>query len=1036
MRSRLGSLLAVPLAVLLLTPSADSRETKQGQIRFQQAISEGEFLSDIAALDPGLLARYSSAAVDTYCLVWYDFEAMNWQGWTQVDNTAQHGTFFHADDFAGLSGGESGRLAPIEGTKSMWCGARPGTDDYLCSWATAPGYGNDWNQYLATIITESAPIRLSYHGIFDSEPGYDYTYVEYAAGGCCDYEVLAVWDGVVDTVVSHDIYYASSGTKLRFRFVSDGDWSDEDGSYPSDGACILDDIVIEKEYQWTNIEDFEEWEVGETSHTGSAWHAAPAPAYGTYSGLWTGLEDIKDPCNDNFSAQVVFFVGSLYSSAFYPPLYDTPYCDSYQLPQDQWLCQDERVVSPVIDLTKYSTNRDEFQDADIPPDDLSDLGGTILRYAIYQDLPLSNLVFPGWEMRNISETGCPGQWESRYLITYYWPSGYVQEAYEIGDLIDSDRIQVALICRDMCSVWYDAYGDCFYHTPSPWYDNVRLYRYILRGPQWSYRSLDLFQDNFPEMEMDLDSWVRADAANDINPQDDPAIRPGDSIVVDCTSPLAGGLRNGGATGEEEVYLHVRATDIGPSGKPDLAGAQIVGTYGTYVGDDGEWTVIQCPTALIGGAAPVEDKYMVDLNDSLFTRGYMVEYYFEAYDLGNERTTLPERADEGQYFEFTCLPTGSSDILFVDDFHGRGTHEGIVELYYNWTFNAVLPSDDWPDRYDVNSPSSMVGNGLEGRAKLEQVKWNEGAGTGYKIILWDSGNLDRGTISDGSGMSDKADDCTLLIEWLDMSENDVGLWVAGDNIADDLDALLTAQALELMSRWCGVYSMHDSYFDMTGGFVAGGVVNPLITGSVSGIFGTDLSFYAYGGCPLLNGFDVLDDTNRGSVALWYPEYEGDSYAAAIQSSQPNAAGYDVKTLWLGFSFMYVREAEIEAPLARDLLLAEFMSWNGHPLKVWPDVGPLEDEIPSAYRLSQNFPNPFNPTTTIKFDIRSKGHVRLRIYSVAGMLVKTLVDEVMEAGSYSKEWKGSNNAGAEVASGVYFYRLEAADYENVKKMVLLR
>jgi flagellar hook assembly protein FlgD len=96
----------------------------------------------------------------------------------------------------------------------------------------------------------------------------------------------------------------------------------------------------------------------------------------------------------------------------------------------------------------------------------------------------------------------------------------------------------------------------------------------------------------------------------------------------------------------------------------------------------------------------------------------------------------------------------------------------------------------------------------------------------------------------------------------------------------------------------------------------------------------------------------------------------------------------------------------------------------------------DEVPNAYKLGQNFPNPFNPTTTIKFDVRAKGHVKLQIYNVAGQLIKTMVDEVMDAGSYSKEWTGVNNAGAKVASGVYFYRFEAENFTATKKMVLLR
>ncbi len=64
-----------------------------------------------------------AVAVDTFCIVWFDFEAMNWQGWTSLDRTAQVDTFFHVDDFAGLGGGSHGRLVALEGTKSLWCGA-------------------------------------------------------------------------------------------------------------------------------------------------------------------------------------------------------------------------------------------------------------------------------------------------------------------------------------------------------------------------------------------------------------------------------------------------------------------------------------------------------------------------------------------------------------------------------------------------------------------------------------------------------------------------------------------------------------------------------------------------------------------------------------------------------------------------------------------------------------------------------------------------------------------------------------------------
>jgi hypothetical protein len=93
-------------------------------------------------------------------------------------------------------------------------------------------------------------------------------------------------------------------------------------------------------------------------------------------------------------------------------------------------------------------------------------------------------------------------------------------------------------------------------------------------------------------------------------------------------------------------------------------------------------------------------------------------------------------------------------------------------------------------------------------------------------------------------------------------------------------------------------------------------------------------------------------------------------------------------------------------------------------------------PKAYRLGQNYPNPFNPATLIRFDIKDKVHTTLRIYNVSGELVRTLVDEVLPARSYSVEWNGRNDTGREATSGVYFYKLEAGSFRDVRKMILVR
>ena len=100
-----------------------------------------------------------------------------------------------------------------------------------------------------------------------------------------------------------------------------------------------------------------------------------------------------------------------------------------------------------------------------------------------------------------------------------------------------------------------------------------------------------------------------------------------------------------------------------------------------------------------------------------------------------------------------------------------------------------------------------------------------------------------------------------------------------------------------------------------------------------------------------------------------------------------------------------------------------------------------EAPGALTnaLYQNHPNPFNPTTTIRYSIKERGRVTLMIYNAAGQRVKTLADEIQTptAGGYTSVWNGTNDAGERVASGVYLYKLTAADgYQAVKKLVLLK
>jgi len=94
------------------------------------------------------------------------------------------------------------------------------------------------------------------------------------------------------------------------------------------------------------------------------------------------------------------------------------------------------------------------------------------------------------------------------------------------------------------------------------------------------------------------------------------------------------------------------------------------------------------------------------------------------------------------------------------------------------------------------------------------------------------------------------------------------------------------------------------------------------------------------------------------------------------------------------------------------------------------------LPAAYRLAGNYPNPFNPKTTIRFDLPETQSVRLAIFDAAGRRVATLVDATLPAGYHDATWNGRDDAGRALASGVYFYRLEAGPLRETRRMLLLK
>ena len=97
---------------------------------------------------------------------------------------------------------------------------------------------------------------------------------------------------------------------------------------------------------------------------------------------------------------------------------------------------------------------------------------------------------------------------------------------------------------------------------------------------------------------------------------------------------------------------------------------------------------------------------------------------------------------------------------------------------------------------------------------------------------------------------------------------------------------------------------------------------------------------------------------------------------------------------------------------------------------------EELLPIQYALHQNYPNPFNPSTTLRYELPENGLVNIIIYDMLGKQVKTLINQTQGAGYRSVIWDATNDYGKPVSAGIYLYQIQAGEYMQTKKMVLLK
>jgi hypothetical protein len=972
---------------------------------------------------------FTSAYADTYVLAEFGFDGPNSpdpQGWFGVDLTAQEGAFFHVDDFAGLGGGNSGNLVPIEGSKSLWCGMSPSGDPRFCGYTTPPGYGNSWDQrFESRSFTCTGDVTLGFKAFYDSEPGYDYTYVQYLSK-TGNWRALLTLNGTGTTAPALTIPADSLAglVKLRFLFISDGAWSDKDGLYDSDGGIVVDSLVVSDTGGLIDYQDFESEAVGDTVTSDGDWRARVNPGYGDFTGLFPGFSVLQeDLCRKNATWLWGFFNGSTYdyTCGGHPEQKVVPYGEERDgimkyLTNEVW--------SPLIDWNH------DINGNPVP----STASAAYFEFDIYEDNPLNPLVFFIWHIRSWIG-GCPGQWRDRAFVDYGYSKTWVRRRDFYADLVQpgAEQIQLALGCYDLCEFWCGYYGTGECHTHAPLYDNVRFIRIDIKGPQWYVQDRYLFQDNFAS-DGTVTGTVRMDMATDRLSTFNPNVRPGDSTVVTVSEPNYG-LDNhitGDPSSGPAVYIHVR--ELGPS----KSGAAVSGDISRWpvVSSGGGWTVLRMDTVFSkpGRRFVVPDVYCADLNDNLYTPGDTIEFYFSARDAAGNvsyaygpttsysadfpNVTLTEAEAQADPMEVTCLPAnalaGTTDVLYVDACSGYG-----AQPYFGSSFELLGIT---PDRYDVRAPSSVLGNGPGSRV----VSTANQIIPYYKKIIWNSGSLSSGTMGDGG--NSKSNDFGMLYSFLDQHPGGPGLYISGDEIAAEWAILTGADAINLKNDYMNFNVLSSSHTTM------GLPLSPLAIGQAGSCFvhaSSPDSIVAYSNyCTWAGNFDVLEATGSSGTAMAYEN--NPAYGALLAQTTTNGVGASAKVMLSGLSYHDIRDDRVAFPPDRAEHLLDILRWMDNVINDPTGGGDLRFET----GLAQNYPNPFNPTTTIKYSIRERAHVSLKIYNVSGQLVRTLENSVKEADVYKKVWDGRNDRGEAVSSGVYFYRLITKDFAKTRKMVLLR
>ncbi|HET9951416.1 MAG TPA: FlgD immunoglobulin-like domain containing protein [Candidatus Eisenbacteria bacterium] len=603
-----------------------------------------------------------------------------------------------------------------------------------------------------------------------------------------------------------------------------------------------------------------------------------------------------------------------------------------------------------------------------------------MEFDVYRNLPLNGCFFyePEYRTKNAGDADW-SLWSNPTNFVYYGGNkDWAKQRITLPAAGNRDSVQYRLGLKDLSTVFCD--GVSAYSNTYALFDNLSLGVIGVAPPTIVTRDIDLFNDTFRTTAFFVNDNFNTPL--------------GDSAVVQVSA----------SRGYKTGLMYYRLNG------------------GSFA------------SAPLTGSNPALPTFRyADVPAADYPANTTLEYYFAVTDSLDQTSYAPADAPTAQkYFSASILPLKTpinpalscfdslSTILFVNHFSGRETSPRIAEAMTSLGYKF--------DTWDVNGPTSGIGNCLGGSSPTDPMyRWpvtDVNSLIQYKTIVWHSGDLSALTIT--------KEDQQVIQSWIQQSGKDRNFWIAGDDVAYELGAL-GVDYNSFLGFTCGARFTRDIWEN-----VPQDTLHPIVSG-IAGSPTAGRAMHLNGDCPIVNAFDLVQQSTtapingKSGVLLKYPNNQP---AATRYATKYSPIGLDsARVIFQGFGFNVIEEGGERIQLVKNFLQGYFKE-NACYAATAVEDDPATQAPRIRTELFQNSPNPFNPETSIRYSVATKGLVTIDIYNVSGALVRTLVERAHDAGVYTVRWNGTDDAGRPVSSGVYFYQLRTPGFTGSKKLILLK